>query len=66
MIAPYPVLVALINLLDETADSNEKKLVDRHDELLTVLLKEIRIDLGVGSVDIADGFQFRLWAASEK
>lgn len=66
LIAPYPVLVALINFLDETADSNENKLVDRHDELLTVLLKEIRIDLGVGSVDIVDGFQFRLWAASKK
>lgn len=56
------VLVALRNYLDETADSKATKEVDRHDELLTVLMFAIRDDLG-RKPNRPDGpFEFRLWS----
>lgn len=56
------VLIALRHYLDETADSNIDKEVDRHDELLTVLIFAIRDDIGIKPNRPNEPFEFRLWS----
>jgi len=60
------VLVALRAYLDETADSNGGKVVDRHDELLTVLIFAIRDDLGRKPNRPKEPFEFRLWSGKPR
>lgn len=60
------VLVALRNYLDETADSNSNKEVDRHDELLTVLIFAIRDDIGIKPNQPTEPFEFRLWSGKPR
>ncbi len=66
LIAPYSVIKALLDFLNETSDSNMLNLSqDRHDMLLTVLLHAIRQDLGIKSNNFDQNFEFRLWAATK-
>lgn len=60
------VLVALRDYLNETSDSNSGKVVDRHDELLTVLMFAIREDLGRKPNRPNEPFEFRLWSGKSK
>lgn len=60
------VLVALRGYLDETADSNTGKTLDRHDELLTVLIFAIREDLGRKPNRPDEPFEFRMWSGKPK
>lgn len=60
------VLVALRSYLAETSDSNSGKVVDRHDELLTVLMFAIREDLGRKPNRPDQPFEFRLWSGKPK
>lgn len=63
LVATPAVLVALRDFLDETADSNANKVINRHDEFLTILMYAIREDLGIKPNKASPQFQFRLWAA---
>ncbi|MBI4290589.1 MAG: hypothetical protein HY661_03815 [Betaproteobacteria bacterium] len=65
LVATPAVLVALRDFLDETSDSRKNKEVDRHDELLTVLMYAIREDLGIKPNKASPDFQFRLWSAGK-
>ncbi|QNM98203.1 hypothetical protein [Chitinimonas koreensis] len=65
LVATPEVLVALRDFLDEASESNKNKTVDRHDELLTVLMYAIREDLGIKPNKAAPDFQFRLRAAGK-
>lgn len=65
LVATPAVLVSLRGFLDETSDSNKDKKVDRHDELLTVLMYAIREDLGIVPNHAPSDFQFRLWSAGK-
>jgi len=60
------VLVALRDYLDETADANSGKTLDRHDELLTVLIFAIREDLGRKPNRPEEPFEFRMWSGKPK
>ncbi|BAV65667.1 hypothetical protein [Sphingobium cloacae] len=60
------VLVALRHYLDETADSNSNKEVDRHDELLTLLIFAIRDDIGIKPNQPTEPFEFRLWSGKPR
>lgn len=60
------VLVALRAYLDETANSNSGKVVDRHDELLTVLIYAIRDDLGRKPNRPNEPFEFRMWSGKPR
>ncbi|MBO9574862.1 MAG: hypothetical protein J7494_03915 [Sphingobium sp.] len=60
------VLVALRGYLDETAESNTNKTVDRHDELLTILIFAIREDLGRKPNKPDEPFEFRLWSGKPR
>ena len=63
LIAPQSVLVALQNFQDEIRASNENPCRERHDRLLSLLLYEIRKDLGVSPEDDAKSFRVGLWAS---
>lgn len=60
------VLVALRHYLDETADSNRNREVDRHDELLTVLIFAIRDDIGIKPNEPDGSFEFRVWSGKPR
>lgn len=62
LVATPRVLVALRDFLDETSDSKKNPAIDRHDELLTILMYSIRADLGIKPNEAAPDFQFRLWS----
>jgi hypothetical protein len=56
------VLIALRNYLDETAESNASKSVDRHDKTLTALIFAVRDDIGLKPNRPDEPYEFRLWA----
>lgn len=61
LVAPVSVLKALQGFQDETKSSNPSRTLERHDQLLSLLLREMRRDLNVS----AEGelmLTFRLWA----
>ena len=60
LFAPQAVLSAMFDYLDETRDSNEKKSLNRHDELLSKFILEIRKDLKLRPKDNINTFQVRL------
>lgn len=65
LVATPAVLESLRDFLNETSDSNKNKGVDRHDELLTVLMYAIRDDLGIKPNRASPDFQFQLWSAGK-
>lgn len=66
LVATPRVLVALRDFLDETSDSKKDHTIDRHDELLTVLMYSIRADLGIKPNEATPEFQFRLWSPGKR
>jgi len=64
LIAPQAVLEALQAYRHETRTSNAAPNRERHDQLLSKLLLEIRKDLGVLPKDSADTFKVGLWASN--
>ncbi|GAB4590884.1 hypothetical protein ETAR_04870 [Edwardsiella tarda] len=61
LVAPVSVLKALQLFQDETKSSNLGRTIERHDQLLSLLLVEMRRDLNISS----EGelmLTFRLWA----
>ena len=66
LVGSRAVLVALRAYLDETADTNPDRPIDRHDELLTALVVAIREDVGVKGAALPDGFIFRLWSGRNR
>jgi hypothetical protein len=62
LVAPQPVIQALQAFQDEIRVSNSSHSRERHDQLLSRLLYEIRKDLGVWPKDSAD-FKVGIWAS---
>lgn len=63
LFAPQAVLEALRSFQEETRTSNPNRQNDRHDELLSILLLEIRKDLNVRPKDKAKIFKAWLWSS---
>jgi hypothetical protein len=63
LFAPQSVLEALRYFQEETRTSNPNRQNDRHDELLSNLLLEIRKDLKVRPKDKAKIFKAWLWSS---
>ena len=63
LFAPQAVLEALRSFQEETRTSNPNRQNDRHDELLSNLLLEIRKDLRVRPKDEAKIFKAWLWSS---
>src|SRR5690606_3112348 len=62
LVAPQPVIQALQLFQDEIRVSNSNQSRERHDQLLSRLLYEIRKDLGVWPKDSQD-FKVGIWAS---
>ncbi|WP_386066289.1 hypothetical protein ACFJIW_17350 [Tahibacter sp. UC22_41] len=62
LVAPQQVIQALQTFQDEIRASNTNKNRERHDQLLSRLLFEIRRDLGIWPKDSQD-FKVELWAS---
>lgn len=62
LVAPQSVIQALQAFQDETRSSNPNQSLERHDQLLSKLLYEIRKDLSIWPKDSQD-FKVRLWAS---
>lgn len=62
LVAPQQVIQALQTFRDEIRASNTNKNRERHDQLLSRLLFEIRRDLGIWPKDSQD-FKVELWAS---
>ena len=63
LIASQNVIAALHNFCDEIAFSNKDRATDRHDELWSKLVWQIRNDLGDPPTPTTTGFAARLWAS---
>lgn len=63
LIAAHSVIKALHEFCDEIAISNQNRSTDRHDELWSKLVWEIRNDLGDPPTAAITGFNARLWAS---
>lgn len=63
LIGSRGVIVALHSFCDEIAFSNQKRSKDRHDELWSRLVWEIRKDLDDPPTRVPQGFSARLWAS---
>jgi hypothetical protein len=63
LVASKQVIMALHNFRDEIAGSNPKRSLERHDELLSKLMQEIRTDLGVSVESNTDDLTIRLWVS---
>ncbi|MFZ1934200.1 MAG: hypothetical protein WCB27_26075 [Thermoguttaceae bacterium] len=63
LIAPQRVIEALIAYREETSISNPDRRQDRHDQLLSRLLYEMRRDLAMSPKDDEDTFRVILWAS---
>ncbi len=66
LFAPQKVIEALSLLLDEIKVSNPNKSQEKHDELLSRLMFEIRKDLGVKPNDDLESFRVTIWASGVK
>jgi len=60
LVAPQPVIDALMVFHDEIKASNPNRTVERHDQLLTRLIVAIRADLDVRPSDDPTSFRFHL------
>ena len=65
LLAPQRVLNALYEFRSEISVNNLSRSEDRHDELLTKLILEIRRELGIRS-DFDRKFRIRLWTSSSE
>ncbi|EPE4144133.1 hypothetical protein [Yersinia intermedia] len=65
LVAPASVIKALQAFQDETKSSNPSRTFERHDELLSLLLVEMRRDLNI-SPDGESRLTFRLWAPGKQ
>ena len=63
LIAPQRVVEALIAYRKEISFSNTNRQQDRHDELFSRLLYEMRRDLGISPKDNEKTFRVLLWAS---
>jgi len=63
LIAPQRVIEALIAFRKETSISNPDRRQDRHDQLLSRLLYEMRKDLALSPKDDEKTFRVVLWAS---
>ena len=63
LIGSIGVLRALHAFCDEIAESNRNRAEDRHDELWSRLVWEIRNDLDDPPTKTPEGFRARLWAS---
>lgn len=63
LIGSQGVIAALHAFCDEIAVSNPNRSSDRHDELWSRLVWQIRDDLGDPPTQNTQGFQARLWAS---
>ena len=63
LIAPQRVIEALIAYREEISFSNANRQQVRHDELLSLLLYEMRKDLGMSPKDDGKTFRVLLWAS---
>lgn len=61
LVAPVSVLKALQGFQDETKSSNPGRTLERHDQLLSLLLVEMRRDLNISLGDEPE-LMFRLWS----
>jgi hypothetical protein len=66
LFAPQSVIVALQAFQDQIRESNVNKSRERHDQLLSKLLIEMRRDLGVKPQDDPTTFRVMLWASGVK
>jgi hypothetical protein len=60
LVAPQPVIAALMNFHNEVRFSNKHRSDEKHDKLLINLLLEIRRDIGLKSKDDIDSFNYHL------
>ena len=65
LIASETVLAALHDLLDEIAESNPNRSVEKHDCLLSTLVLCIRKDIGLPDAG-SERFRARLWASGAR
>ncbi|QLR41628.1 hypothetical protein HV346_02550 [Enterobacter sp. RHBSTW-00994] len=65
LIAPVPVIKALQSFQDEIKSSNPSRTLERHDELLSLLLVEMRGDLNI-SPGGGSELMFRLWSPGKQ
>ncbi|WP_155416843.1 hypothetical protein [Chromobacterium violaceum] len=64
LFAPQPVLVAVNNFREENSISNRKNWTqERHDELLTLMLSQIRSDINISPKDNLVTFKPKLWSS---
>jgi hypothetical protein len=61
LIASKQVIKALHNFRNEIAVSNPHRTQEKHDELLSVLIRTIRADLGISPASNPDDLSIRLW-----
>jgi len=66
LVAPQPVIDALVDFHNEIRISNLEKTPERHDELLVKLILAIRADLDVRPPDDPASFQFHLVGSPPK
>lgn len=64
LVAPQPVISALMEFHEEVRVSNKARSLKGHDEKLRALLLEIRKSLGLSSTDIPETFRFHLIGSS--
>lgn len=60
LVAPQSVIKPLLAFHDEIRDTNPNPSLERHDQLLTELVLNIRRDIGVSPSDEPGAFRFRL------
>lgn len=63
LVAPERVIQALMRFQDESRQSNPNPSLEKHDQLLSELLLEMRRDLRLDSTDDPRNFRVRLWAS---
>ncbi len=66
LVAPQTVIEALRRFQQQIKVSNPDKSLERHDELMSQLLYEMRRDLGVSPADDSHSFKVGLWASGVK
>jgi len=63
LVASKQVIEALHSFRDEISASNPRRSGDKHDVLLSALIREIRADLGLSQKSNPSGLSIRLWVS---
>jgi hypothetical protein len=66
LVAPQPVINALVEFHDEVKFTNVNRSVEKHDQLLRKLVLAIRADLNLGTKDNPQTFGFHLIGSAPK